>query len=192
MATDTTKPLTMTTEQVSRFHEVLRGEHRFRWDAACGRIPGRNDGAAGMRIKRKEAEAIDDVIGVLDGMLGLDETETFRATSPVAIPRGLTHDEVAALANFIRTGSRDNPYDSPEEYMFHKAHVALGEELGAALGAWEQANPLPPPGPPPQMRVTSMSLHGKVVWEPGMSNEESRARMAAVIREVDRKGGSTR
>src|SRR5512138_2436114 len=69
MAADTTKPLTMTQEQVSRFHEVLRGERTFRWDAACSRIPGRSDGAAGLRIKRKEAEAIDEVIGKLDGLL---------------------------------------------------------------------------------------------------------------------------
>lgn len=183
MATDTTTPLTMTKEQVSRFHEMLRGEHRFRWDAACGRIPGRDDDATGKRIKRKEAEAIDDVIGMLDGLLGLDETETFKATSPVAIPRGLAHDEVAALSVFLRKGSRDNPYDSPEEYMFHKAHIALGAELGALLHAWEQANPLPAPGPAPQMRLTETRLYGKVVWEPGMSVEESRRRMEEAIRD---------
>lgn len=184
MADDVTKP-TMTQEQVSRFHEFLRGEHRFRWDAACGRIPGRNDGAQGMRIKRKEGEAIDCVIGMLDALLGLDETETFKATSPVAIPRGLTHDEVAALSKYLREGRRDNPYDSPDEYMFDKAYLAFREVGGAALGEWEQANPLPPPGPPPQARMVSVSLYGKVVWLPGMSVEEYRRRMREAIEEAE-------
>lgn len=181
MADDTTKPLTMTQEQVTRFHEFLRGERTFRWDAACGRIPGRDDSGGGQRRMRKTAEAIDDVIGLLDELLGLDETETFKAKAPVPIPRGLTHDEVVALSAFLRKGRRDNAYDSPEEYMFDKAHHALRAELGAALDAWEAANPLPPPGPAPEMRMVEMSLYGKLVWRPGMSDEEMRERMREAI-----------
>jgi hypothetical protein len=182
MADDGTTQLSMTAEQVSKFHVFLRGERKFRWDAACGRIPGRDDDATGMRTKQKEAEAIDRVIDRLDGLLGLDPTETFRATAPVAIPRGLSHAEVVSLSIFLREGKRANPVDSPEEYMFDKAHVALWHAAGG-LNAWEQANPLPPPGPPPQARLVGVSMRGKVVWEPGMSEEEERRRIREVLGE---------
>jgi hypothetical protein len=53
----------------------------------------------------------------------------------------------------------------------------------AGLGQYEQANPLPPPPPPPTAFLVSMSMRGKLVWEPGMSDEESDRRMKEVIDE---------
>jgi hypothetical protein len=183
MADDGATQLSMTTEQVSQFHEFLMGERRFRWDVACGRVPGRNDGVEGKRIKRKEAEAIDAVIETLCGLLGLDPTDSFRATGPIAIPRGLSHEEVVALSTYLSEGQRDNPMDSPEEYMFDKAHRALYGDAGG-LHAWEQANPLPPPAPAPRAVLVSVSMRGKVVWEPGMSEAEERRRMEEALREL--------